>query len=192
MGNSMKLKINERLCAKKSELKQLRREGKIPVILYCKGKPNQQLMMDAAEFNALLRKIEPGHLPTTVFELVLENKKEIRAIVKDVQYQLTTYSVSHVDFEELVKDAPVSIKVPVQCTGVAECEGVKAGGFLRQVIRHVRVECLPAHIPSMFSIDVTNLGIKQSRRLADIEMPKGVKPLAKLDEVVVVIAKRST
>lgn len=191
MGNTMKLQINERLLAKKSQLKQLRREGKVPVILYCKGRPNEQFFIDTAEFNAILRQMKPGHLSTTVFHL-MHNGKEIKAIIKDIQYQLTTYSVSHIDFEELIKDTPVSIKVPIQCTGVGECEGIKAGGFLRQVIRHVKVECLPSHIPQMFSIDVTNLGIKQAKRLADIAMPKGVKPLAKMDEVVVVIAKRST
>ena len=190
-GTIMKLKINERPLTKKSGLKQLRREGNIPVILYCEGRSNEQFSINGAEFSAILRQIKPGHLSTTVFHLNL-NGKDRKAIIKDIQYQLTTYSVFHIDFEELVHDLPISIKVPIQCIGIAECEGIKAGGFLRQVIRHVKVECLPGHIPQTFLIDVTNLGIKQVKRLADITMPKGVKPLAKMDEVVVVIAKRST
>jgi len=186
----MKLTAIERSSGKKGELKQIRREGKIPAILYSAGRPNVQLTLDGAEFNAILRNMKPGHLPTTRFNLMI-NGKEKKAIIKDIQYQLTTYVVSHIDFEELVEEIPVSIKVPIQCIGVADCVGIKLGGFLRQVIRHVKVECLPKNIPSEFFVDVKDLGIKQSKRLVDLPIPKGVKPLAKMDEVVVVIAKRS-
>lgn len=175
---------------KKSDTKQIRREGKIPAILYSTGKPNLQLTVSGEEMGAILRQMKPGHLGTTVFHLKLDGK-ERRAIIKDIQYQLTTYQVSHIDFEELFEDVPVSVKVPIQCTGVADCVGVKLGGFLRQIIRHVRVECLPKHIPTHFFVDVQDLGIKQSKKLSDITIPQGVKPLAKMDEVVVVVSKRS-
>jgi len=187
----MKLTATERASTKKGDTKQIRREGKIPAILYAAGHPNQQLTLDAAEFNAIIRNMKPGHLPTTAFSLMI-NGKEKKAIIKDIQYQLTTYLVWHIDFEELIEDVPVNVKVPIQCIGLADCVGIKLGGFLRQIIRHVKVECLPKHIPAEFVVDVKDLGIRQSRRLADISMPKGVKPLAKMDEVVVVIAKRST
>lgn len=175
---------------KKSDTKQIRREGKIPAILYSAGQPNQQLTLSKDEMGAILRQMKPGHLGTTVFHLKLDGKEK-RAIIKDIQYQLTTYEISHIDFEELFEDVPVSVKVPIQCIGVADCVGVKLGGFLRQVIRHVRVECLPKHIPTNFSVDVQDLGIKQSKKLSDIAIPQGVKPLAKMDEVVVVVSKRS-
>jgi large subunit ribosomal protein L25 len=186
----MKLKAELRTSTKKSETKAIRREGKIPAILYSVGKANQQLILDAAEFGAILRNMKHGQLPTTTFELMVDGK-ETKAIIKDIQYQLTTYQVSHIDFEELLENVPINIKVPIQCLGVADCVGIKLGGFLRQVIRHVKVECLPKHIPAEFVVDVKDLGIRQSKRLADIVMPKGVKPLAKMDEVVVVISKRS-
>ncbi|MBS0648974.1 MAG: 50S ribosomal protein L25/general stress protein Ctc [Verrucomicrobia bacterium] len=186
----MKLTANVRASTKKSDTKQIRREGKIPAILYSAGHPNQQLTLDAAEFNAILRQMKPGHLGTTVFQLHMDGKNK-RVIIKDIQYQLTTYLVSHIDFEELFEDVTVNVKVPIQCVGVADCTGIKLGGFLRQVIRHVRVECLPKHIPAEFQVDVKDLGIKQSRKLSDINIPQGVKPLAKMDEVVVVVSKRS-
>lgn len=186
----MKLTATVRPSTKKSDTKQIRREGKVPAILYSAGKPNQQLVLDAAEFNAILRQMKPGHLGTTVFHLVLDGK-ERRAIIKDIQYQLTTYKVSHIDFEELFDDVMVNVKVPIQYAGAADCVGVKLGGYLQPVIRHVRVECLPKDIPSEFLIDVKDLGVKQSKRLSDIVIPQGVKPLAKMDEVVVVVSKRS-
>lgn len=187
----MKLTATVRSSTKKSDTKQIRREGKVPAILYSAGKPNQQLVLDAAEFNAILRQMKPGHLGTTVFHLNLDGK-EMRAIIKDIQYQLTTYKVSHIDFEELFDDVEVSVKVPIQYMGVAECTGIKLGGFLQPVIRHVKVECLPKDIPFEFQIDVRDLGIRQSKKLSDIVIPQGVKPLAKMDEVVVVVSKRSS
>lgn len=187
----MKLTAHVRAKAKKSDTKQIRREGKIPAILYSAGQPNLPLTLNGDEMRAVLRQMKPGHLGTTIFHLNLDGK-ERRAIIKDIQYQLTTYEVSHIDFEELFDDVSISVKVPIQCTGVAECVGVKLGGFLRQVIRHVKVECLPKHIPSHFLVDVQDLGIKQSKKLSDIAIPQGVKPLAKMDEVVVVVSKRTT
>ncbi len=187
---AQKLTAVVRTSTKKSDTKQIRREGKIPAILYSAGQQNQQLIVSKDEMGAILRQMKPGHLGTTVFHLNLEGKNR-KAIIKDIQYQLTTYEVSHIDFEELFEDVPVSVKVPIQCIGVAECSGVKLGGFLRQIIRHVRVECLPKHIPSHFLVDVQDLGIKQSKKLSDIAIPDGVKPLAKMDEVVVVVSKRS-
>ncbi len=186
----MKLTATVRTSTKKSDTKQVRREGKVPAILYSSGNTNQLLILDNAEMGAILRHTKPGHLGTTVFTLVLDGKEK-KAIIKDIQYQLTTYQVSHIDFVELVENIPVNVKVPIQCTGIADCVGVKLGGFLRQIIRQVRVECLPTHIPAEFHVDVRDLGIQQTKKLSDIAIPQGVKPLAKMDEVVVVVSRRS-
>jgi large subunit ribosomal protein L25 len=187
----MKLTATVRPTTKKSDTKQLRREGKVPAILYSAGKTNQQLVLDGAEFSAILRKMTPGHLGTTIFQLELEGKKR-RAIIKDIQYQLTTYKVSHIDFEELFDDVAVSVKVPIQYVGAAECAGVKLGGYLQPVVRFVEVECLPKDIPTEFQLDVKDLGIRQSKKLSDITIPQGVKTFAKMDTVVAVVSKRTS
>ena len=186
----MKLTATLRSTTKKSETKQIRRDGKIPAVIYSAGQPNQQIIVDTAEFEAVLRHMKPGRLPTTTFTLVIDGQEK-KAIIKDIQYKLTSYRVSHIDFEELFSEVPVCVKVPIQCIGVADCAGIKLGGFLRQVKRHVKVECLPKHIPSEFIVDVTEMGIKQAKKLGDIPMPQGVVPHAKMDEVVVVISKRA-
>ncbi|MGC1879371.1 MAG: 50S ribosomal protein L25 [Rhabdochlamydiaceae bacterium] len=185
----MKLAVKQRVSEKKKDIKEIRREGNIPAIIYfSKGQP-EKLIVSGAEFSTVLRGMKPGQLPTTVF-MLSDGKKERRAIIKDIQYHLTTYIVSHLDFQELVDDVPVCVKVPVNCIGIADCMGIKLGGFLRQVVRHVKVECLPKNIPSEFLVDVKDLGIRQSKRLKDLKMPNGVRPLENPEEVVVVIAKR--
>ncbi len=185
----MKLTVKLRTGDKKSDIKQIRREGDIPAIIYSlKGQP-RKMIVNGVEFNAVLRQMKSGRLPTTIFTLI-DGKTETKVVVKDIQYHLTTYKVSHIDFVELNDNVPVSVKVPISCTGVAECAGVKLGGFLRQVARFVKVECLPKSIPAEFEVDVKDLGIRQSRRLKDVKIPEGVRPLASMDEVLIVIAKR--
>lgn len=185
----MELTVKARESEKKSDVKKIRREGDIPSILYSSKTAPETLIINGTEFASALRQIKSGQLPTTIFTLK-GGKHQRRAIVKDIQYHLTTYNVTHLDFEELADDVPVCVKVPVNCVGVADCIGVKLGGFLRQVVRHVKVECLPRHIPDQFLLDVKDLGIRQSKRLKDIVLPKGIRFLARPEEVLVVIAKR--
>lgn len=184
----MKINIKPRAEKKKGAINEIRRSGGIPAVLYTKTGPCQTIVISSTDFSTVLRGMKQGHLPTTVFTLV-DGKKETRAIIKDIQRNITNYQVTHIDFEELVDNIPVSIKVPIICVGLAECIGVKLGGFLRQVIRYVKVECLPKDMPQEFAVNVKDLGIKQTKRLSDISMPKGVRPLASMDEVVVVVAK---
>ncbi|MEC7840443.1 MAG: 50S ribosomal protein L25/general stress protein Ctc [Chlamydiota bacterium] len=187
----MKLTVSKRNSEKKSEAKQQRRNGNIPAVLYSSGNPGEAITIDGREFNAHLNQIKKGHLPTTVFVLTDADGKERKAIIKDIQYHVTTYSILHLDFEELHDDSNVNVKVPIELTGVADCVGIKLGGVPRQVIRFLRVNCLPKDIPSSFKLDITPLKMKEKRKLHDIVIPEGVKPLASnMNEVVVVIAKR--
>lgn len=186
----MKLNMFTRVIEKKREAKRIRREGNIPGILYAQNKPAEPIAVPNNDFTALLRKVQSGHLSTTIFNLVDDQGKERRAIIKDIQYNITNYDVIHLDFEELHDNVKVNVKVPIECTGIVDCIGVKLGGVIRQVIRNIRVRCLPKDIPQVFELDVRNLGMRESRRLSDLAIPTGVRPLANLHEVAVVIVKR--
>lgn len=185
----MKLKVLKRVGSKRSENGRIRREGNIPAVLYSPGKPNEMISVDGVEFAEVLRKIVSGRLATTKFVL-LEGTNEIPAVIKDIQYHPTTYNIIHLDFQRMLPGTPVSVNVPIEFSGVADCVGIKLGGFLRTVLRQVRVSCAPEKLPEAFSIDVKDLAIGQSKRLSAIQMPEGVRPLVDLKEVAVVIAKR--
>lgn len=186
----MKLNISKRSAGKKSDVAKIRREGDIPAIIYESENQAQAIVVKGTQFKALLRTVKPGHLPTTVFTLIGEDGKEHRAIIKDIQYKITTYDVTHLDFEELVADVPVNVKVPIECINVADCEGIKLGGALRQVIRHLKVRCLPKDIPSQFTIDMKGMGMRDAKRLSDLNIPNTIRPQVSLNEVAVVIVKR--
>ncbi len=185
----MKLKVYKREGSKKSDLSQIRRAGNIPAVLYFAGSPGEKLTIDGVEMKAALRAITPGQLSTTLFTLVNENV-ETPVIVKEVQYYPTNYEIRHIDLISAQPKQMVKVRVPIEYVGVAECQGIKLGGFLRQVIRYVLVECVAEKIPASLSIDVRTLMIGQSKRLAELVFPEGVRPLVDVNEVAVVIAKR--
>lgn len=184
----MELEIKPRKSAK-VESKKIRRAGGIPAIIYAQGKAGTPIMVDTIAFQKALNQIVPGTLPTTIFALK-EGKKTIKAIVKDIQYHVTTYSVIHLDFVELVDNVPVAVNVPIQCTGVMDCVGIKLGGLLRQAARYLKVSAPPAKIPPFFEIDVRDMDVGAEKKLADIKIPAGVRPLADLNTLAVVIARK--
>lgn len=184
----MELSVKSRT-KEQSNAKRIRREGGIPAIVYSQGKPGQEIVVDANEFKKILNQVESGTLSTKIFSLNSDGKK-IRAILKDIQYCIITYNPIHLDFVELFDDVPVNINIPIQCLGVVDCAGVKLGGVLRQIIRHLKVRCLPKDIPAKFEIDVRDLGLNQSKKLEEIQLPHTVRPLINLREVAVVVAKR--
>lgn len=186
----MELKFSQRESTKKSENKRARREGRIPAILYSKGEKGESIFVDQAGYDTILRGISKGHLPTTLFELTDESGQVRKALVKDVHYHRTTYAVEHIDFEEIHDDLPLNVNVPIICTGSSKCVGIKEGGVLRQVIRHMRVRCLYSKLPESFELKIEDLNLKESKRLSDISIPEGVKPLANMQEVAAAIVKR--
>lgn len=184
----MQLKTFKRSSGVKSELNQIRRDGNIPAVIYSKGQAGEEIAVDGAQFRALLREVKSGCLSTT--KVSLEGAVDVKeAVLKEIQYHPTTYDVWHLDFEVLDAQKPVNVQVPIQFTGVPDCVGIKLGGTLRQVIRRMRVSCLPKDMPTAFQLDVRELQIGQTKRLADIVIPANVKPLVDLNEVAVVIAK---
>ena len=185
----MKLTVYPRSKDGKGHVRRLRYANEIPGVVYGSKKKSEAIFMKGADFHAILRAVPPNQLSTTMIDLQLHSET-YKVIVKDVQYHRTTYDIQHIDFAIVVKDTPVVVLVPIRCDGAAECAGVKLGGMLRQVIRSIKVECLPKDIPAVFAFDVKNMGIADSKRLSELSIPAGVKPIAKMDEVFVTVAKR--
>ncbi|HSX38190.1 MAG TPA: 50S ribosomal protein L25 [Chlamydiales bacterium] len=187
----MKLPYFSRTAGKRGDLTKLRREGHIPAVLYGKDTPSpQSIYVQKEEIAKFLRQIKQGMLATTLFELH-DGQKSYLALIKEVQYHRSTYAIEHLDFILVNDKHPITVNVPIQIMGAADCVGVKLGGFVRQPIRSLKVSCFLKDLPQEFAIDVRDMQIAQSKRLADIVIPAGVKPKAKMNEVAVVIAKKA-
>lgn len=186
----MKFEVQERASNQKSEAKRLRREGSIPAVLYGMEEESKSISIKAAEMEKALRSIEPQLLATTLFDLEM-GKKTQKAIIKDVHYHPVSYQILHVDFQVFAEDKPIAVNVPIKLQNMADCAGVKLGGFIRHVIRSLKVRCLGRDLPKEFHLDLLNLKIAEVLRLSDISIPEGVKPVAKMNEVAVVISKKA-
>lgn len=145
----MELVVQSRETDKKSVIKKIRQQGGIPAVLIGNGNL-ANIVVDARVFSKFLSTLESGALASTVFTLSYEGR-EIKALVKDIQYHVTTYDVIHLDFEELVDGRDVRLNVPIRCINTVDCVGVKLGGSLRQVIRCIRVVCKPKDIVPFWS-----------------------------------------
>ncbi|NGX33718.1 MAG: 50S ribosomal protein L25 [Candidatus Anoxychlamydiales bacterium] len=183
----MELSIFKR---EKKQIKKLRHLGNIPAVVYAKGKENENIYLKKEEVKKQLAKLEAGNLSNCIFTLKGE-KETFKAIVKDIQYFIINYDIMHLDFMKIDEKSIITTKVPVRCIGINECVGIKQGGNYRQVIRAMKVKCLPKDLPKEFIIDIANMSIGDVRRLSDLELPKGVISVSrKLNEVVVTITKR--
>lgn len=185
----MKLSYFSRTVGKKSEVNRLRREGCIPAVFYGQSQAVQPIFVKQDEVAGILREMHSRPLATEIFELY-DGRKSYRALIKEIQYHRTTYAIEHIDFIFIADNSLVTVNVPIQITGAAECVGVKLGGFVRQVIRSIKVVCLPQDIPRELVLDVRDMQIAQSKRLSDLVIPAGVRVYAKMNEVAVVIAKK--
>ena len=185
----MKLILSTRIVGKKSELTQIRFRGDIPGVVYGIDGTSQAIIVNGREWHKGLSTIQKGYVSTTRFELDLKGKTTL-AIVKDIQYHPVTYAMTHIDFQQIRDESVVEINVPVTYIGEDTCVGIKQGGYLRPVKRHVKVRCSPRFIPIDFKINIQNLSIGHSKRVSDIETPPEVTVLLNPREVLAVIAKR--
>ncbi len=185
----MYLNIEKRAQNGKAYLNSLRRVGDIPAVVYSKEE-NFPVRVSGVEFGQFLREHRKGTLSTVIFHLKDGAGFEVKAVVKGVHYHPTTYQLMHLDFQILEEGKSLVLNVPIFCDNVVDCVGIKQGGFLRQVVRMVKVVCKPEHIPTSFSLDVKEMRIRQSKSLSDIKLPEGVDFAKKVDTVVVTIAKR--
>jgi large subunit ribosomal protein L25 len=175
---------------KKGDVKRLRREGQIPCVVYSKGKAAESCSVLKTDIEAAMRNMQAGFLPTTVFCLKTNDGRERQVLAREVQYAPTTYAIMHMDFMEMSENVPVYVKVPVELTNVVDCVGVKLGGFLQTIMRHVKVRCLPKKIPSHFEVDVKELDIFGTKRVKDLVVATDVKCLENKENVVVTVSKK--
>ncbi|OGN61822.1 MAG: hypothetical protein A3F40_00610 [Chlamydiae bacterium RIFCSPHIGHO2_12_FULL_27_8] len=174
----------------KKGINKLRAFDNVPGVIYSKGSENKNIFFKKADFKNILSKLKSGDLSTLVF--TLKNEKEsFKAIVKDIQYFITSYDVSHVDFMKINDKEEISVNVPVRLKGVQECSGVKLGGSLMQMLRAIKIKCLPKKMPKEIVLDVTNLNIGDRIKINEISLDQGLKVKAKnFKEVIVSVIKK--
>ena len=154
--------------------RRLRREGKVPAILYGGSSKPMALTLDHNELIHNLH-IEAFHSHVLTINI---GKKSEQVILKDVQHHPFKNEVLHVDLLRVKKGQKLHVTIPLHFVGADEAPGVKEGGVFSRSIVEVEVVCLPKDIPEYLEVDVSGLEIGDSRHLTDIKLPEGVEILA--------------
>ena len=153
----------------KGAARQARFAKQVPAVIYGHGRPTQSLMVDALSLEKALTGIEPA---ATLIELTVDGKKT-RALIREIQRHPIRPDIIHVDFYEIHAHEKITLEVPVHLVGTAD--GVRnGGGVLDQVLRDVKIEVLPEHIPDRVELDVTSLKIGDSLHVRDLSIPNAV------------------
>jgi len=134
------------------KVQRLRREGRLPGVVYGHGVPSNPLSVDAHEFE-LLRK-HAG--PNTLFDLKVGDEKPLPALVHGVQVHPVTHRPLHVDLLAVRMTEEMTVDVPVVTVGVAPAVD-RDGGTLNHQLETVRVRALPDHLPQSIEISVERL-----------------------------------
>jgi len=179
-GERIRLEVKDRESRGSAEARRLRRGGLVPGVLYGRGKTPHAFCVDQRDLRRALSGPSGLH---AILDVVLEGQKaEHHAILKDFQQDPLRGGVTHVDLHEVRLDQPIQAQVAVHLVG--EPRGVTEGGVLSQVNREVRVEALPMSIPEHLELDVSDMGIGDTLRLADLPPREGVTYLDDPEEVV--------
>jgi large subunit ribosomal protein L25 len=176
------LEVNRREQTGKEIAKKLRREGKVPAVVYGGHREPVAIVVDRKTVSELIQKSEHGI--RSVFLLKMAGSDQQRhAMIKDLTIDPISRRMTHIDFVRVVMDEVVRVTVPVHVSGTAA--GVKEGGLLDFQVRELHVECLPNAIPDSIDIDVTALGSHDYYRVKDLKLPEGVKVFDDPERVVV-------
>ncbi len=171
MTTNTKLKIESRENAGTGPARALRRENKVPAIVYGTGKENQTV---ACSHKELFKEMHLAGFFTKIF--TLEGSGEpIRAIVKALQLHPVTDQPLHVDFLRVNKDSRIDVAIPVHFINQEKSPGIKKGGILNIVSHVLHLICSPDHIPESITIDLAGLEINHSIHIQDIPLPEGAK-----------------
>ncbi len=169
----------------KGAAKRLRKMGRIPAILYGKGKKSLSVSMDPLKLREILSS-ETGE--NTLFSMIIGGKKGKRTgMIKEFQKDPVTDEIIHADLIMIDIMKAIEVDVPVHLEGTPV--GVKEqGGILDFIVREVRVSCLPADIPEKIDLDVSQLSIGQHLSISDIQVKEEVKILDDPERTIVVIS----
>jgi large subunit ribosomal protein L25 len=147
----------------KNDAKRVRRDGKIPAVVYGAGKESVSISVDPRVVTRILNS-ETGH--NSIFDLALNGEKT-KAMIVDWQYEPIKGRLLHIDLKRIALDKVLRVSVPIFLVG--EAAGVKQeGGIMEQMLREVEIECLPADIPSHIDADVAELTFGKVLRVSDL------------------------
>ena len=148
--------------------RRLRRDGKVPGVVYSGGDDAVSFQVESRDARVILNE---GH---ALFDLEIKGSKAVPVVVKEQQHHPVRGDLQHLDLQQVDLKQAIQADVPIELTGEDVSPGLKQGGVLDQVTREITVEALPTEIPDSITLDVSTLEINDTLSLESLVAPEGV------------------
>jgi large subunit ribosomal protein L25 len=178
MADQVALRAEPRQTGLKGELRRLRREGKIPGILYGKQQEPRAIQVAARELEHALHQ----HGLSALLDLTV-NGERATAVIKEVQHDPITGRLSHLGLQRVSLEDTISAHVPLVFTGDTTAI-TDQGGVIEHPASEVTVSCRADHLPESITVDISGLRLGESLRVADLTPPEGVTITTNPEQVV--------
>jgi large subunit ribosomal protein L25 len=169
MATEKTIEAEVRTGSGKGAARTLRRQGKVPAVIYGRGRAPAALQLDAVALERLLAKIRAA---STIVDVTVTDQKPVKALIREIQRNpVRPIEILHVDLYEVHADEKISVEVPLVFTGTAE--GVKnQNGVLELIMHELEIRVLPGDIPDKIEVDVSALMLGQSLHVSDLKLDK--------------------
>ncbi|QDX26314.1 50S ribosomal protein L25/general stress protein Ctc [Sphingomonas suaedae] len=171
MSDTLTLSAETRDRVGKGASRALRREGRVPAVIYGDNKEPTSIHL---EERALMKALHTGHFMNSVVMIEGVGGKAVRTLPKDVALDVVTERPVHVDFLRISEHAKVTVAVPVVFADEAASPGLKKGGVLNIVRHELELVCDAAEIPSEITISLKGYEVGDSLHISSVTLPKGV------------------
>jgi large subunit ribosomal protein L25 len=158
----------------KGASRRLRREEKVPGVVYGAGKAPVSLSLEHKHISKSLS-VEAFYSHILTLKTGTESE---RVILKAVQRHAYKPRILHVDFQRVRADEKIHMHVPIHFVGGDDAPGVKEGGIISHIVSDAEVSCLPDNLPEYLEINISGLEMNQILHLSDLKLPKGVELVA--------------
>ncbi len=155
----------------KGASRRLRRQGKIPAIIYGGGEPPRSLSLD---HNAMLHLLENEAAYSSILTVKIDGK-DSRAVLRDIQRHAYKPKLLHVDLQRVSDSDVIHMNVPLHFVGEDVAPGVKSGGLMTHNLTEIEVVCAAKDLPEYIEVDVSGMGPNSVLHLSDLKLPEGVK-----------------
>lgn len=169
MSDALNLPAERRERAGKGASRALRREGRVPAVIY--GGKEEPLMIHVEE-KELVRQLNTGHFMNSVVQVVIDGKS-VRSIPKDVALHPVNDRPTHADFFRLSKDSKIEVSIPVVFVDEDDAPGLVKGGVLNVVRHELELVCEADRIPGEIEISVAGKDVGDAIHISEVKLPAG-------------------
>nr|WP_298927734.1 50S ribosomal protein L25/general stress protein Ctc [uncultured Erythrobacter sp.] len=169
MSDALTLPAEARERAGKGASRAIRREGRVPAVIYGGNEEPITIHVEAKE---LVRQLNLGHFMNSIVQVEIGGDK-VRTIPKDVALHPVTDRPLHVDFLRLSKDSKIEVQVPVVFVGEKDSPGLEKGGVLNVVRHELDLVCKSDAIPDQIEISVEGKDVGDSIHISEVKLPAG-------------------